>query len=71
MTSPTHRFDMLDDDMANVLREKTEAERLAIGHGLWRSASRMLHNVVQSNHPDWSPEQVQLEVARRLSHGAV
>jgi hypothetical protein len=66
-----HRFDVLDDDMADVLRAKTEAERLAIGHGLWRSAARMLHSVVQSNHPDWNGEQVRMEVARRLSHGAV
>jgi hypothetical protein len=71
MDSPTHPFDMIDDRMVDVLRAKTEADRLAIAHGLWRSAGRMLHSMLHADHPDWSYEQLRHEVARRLSHGAV
>jgi hypothetical protein len=62
---------MIDDRMADVLRSKTEADRLAIAHGLWRSAREMLHNILHANYPEWSDEQIGHEVARRLSHGAV
>ena len=34
--------------MANVLRAKTPAERLAIANGLWRSASRMIEAVLRA-----------------------
>lgn len=64
------RLDIIDNAMASVLREKTEAERLAIAHGMWRSARTMLWNILRSEHPDWSDAQVQRETARRLSHGA-
>ena len=33
-------LEMMDDAMADVLRAKTPAERLAIANGMWRSASR-------------------------------
>jgi lauroyl/myristoyl acyltransferase len=63
-------FDMVDDRMAEVFRAKTPAERLAIAHGMWRSAGRMLRYVVRDEHPDWPDERVRQEAARRLSHGA-
>jgi hypothetical protein len=62
---------MIDDHMADVLRSKSEAERLAIAHGLWRSARHMLRSILKAGHPDWTDEQIRHEVARRLSHGAV
>jgi hypothetical protein len=65
------RLEVLDDAMAEVLRRKTPAERLGIAFGLWRSARRMLTSMLRSMHPDWSEDQVNREVARRLSHGAV
>jgi len=65
------RIEVLDDAMAEVLRRKTPAERLAIGFGLWRSARRMLRGQLASLHPDWDAERLEREVVRRLSHGAV
>ncbi len=57
--------------MADVLRQKTYAERLQIAWGLWRSARLMLVNLLRVEHPDWNDAEVNREVARRLSHGAV
>jgi hypothetical protein len=53
--------------VAEILRQETEAERLAIAWGLWKFARDLLRNVVRADHPDWSGAQVQHEVARRLS----
>ncbi|MET0516626.1 MAG: hypothetical protein ABW047_15015, partial [Nitrospiraceae bacterium] len=39
--------------MAEILRRKTPAERLAIGFGLWRSARKLLRGQLASLHPEW------------------
>jgi hypothetical protein len=64
-------FEMIDDAMAEVMRAKTPAERLAIANGMWRTARILIEAVIRSEHPDWSEEAVGREVARRMSHGAV
>jgi hypothetical protein len=65
------RIEVLDDDMARVLRAKTGAERLAIASAMFASARRMLISHLRDRHPDWSEDDVLREAARRLSHGAV
>lgn len=78
-TQPNHdgrasvvtRIEVLDDAMAEVLKRKTPAERLAIGFGLWRSARTLLRGQLSALHPEWTAAQLDREVARRLSHGAV
>ncbi len=65
------RIEVIDPAMAAVLRQKTETERLQIAWGMWRSARSMLHYVMRAEHPDWENAEIEREVARRLSHGAV
>lgn len=65
------RIEVIDDQMAEVLRAKTPAERLAIAHGMWSHARAMIQRIVKVDHPEWSEEQVRFQVARRLSHGAI
>jgi hypothetical protein len=60
-----------DDPMIVALRRKSPAERLAIAHGMWSHARRVILHVVRAEHPDWTIDQVNREAARRLSHGAV
>jgi lauroyl/myristoyl acyltransferase len=63
------RIEIVDRQMAEILAAKTEAERLQIAWGMWRSARRMLTRLLTSEHPDWPPEDVQREVSRRLASG--
>ena len=65
------RIEVVDEAMAEVLRRKTTAERIAIGCGLWRSAKLMLQAQLAAKHPEWDRQQVDREVVRRLSHGTV
>lgn len=65
------QIEVLDDLMADVLRRKTPAERIGIGFGLWTSARRMLLTYLRKEHPEWTEERLQREVAGRMSHGAV
>jgi hypothetical protein len=60
----------LDDRMAEVIRAKSPAERLAMVDAMWRSATTMIRLQVARAHPEWPVSRVQEETARRLSHGA-
>ncbi len=62
-------MEIIDREMARVLAMKTEAERLQIAWGMWRSARRMITRIVSAEFPDWSEREVEREVAKRLSHG--
>ena len=61
-------IECVDDDMAALLRTKTSAERTQIAYHLWRFARDTIYHQVASQHPDWSPEEVQRETGRRLLH---
>jgi hypothetical protein len=60
-------MEMVDDEMAAILRTKTEAERLAVGWGMWTFARDMIPNILRAEHPEWTDQEIQQEVARRLS----
>ena len=66
------QIEILDEEMAVILRKKQPWERIAIGFNLWVDAKKMLLSHLSSIHPDWTEEQVRTEVVRRMSHhGAV
>ncbi len=65
-----NRIETVDDDVAEVLRRKTPAERLAIAHGMWSFARSMLLSSLRGKHPDWTEQRLHEEAARRMSHGA-
>ena len=65
------QIEVMDDVMAEILRNKTAAERIRIGFEMWMSAQKMLFSHLCSANPRWSNEQLKKEVARRLSHGAI
>lgn len=64
-------FEMIDDQMAEVLRRKSDAQRLRSVDAFWNSARAILKAAIRTEHPDWSLERVQIEVARRISNGAL
>ena len=65
------QIEVLDDVMAEIFKKKTPAERLQIAFGMWRSARKQLLCHLRSLHPEWSEEQIEKAVAKRLSHGAI
>jgi hypothetical protein len=64
-------IEVMDDQMAAVLRAKTGAQRLQIADRMFAFARDHLAARLRQEHPDWPEQQVRREVARRLSHGAV
>lgn len=65
------RWESVSDEMAEVFRQKTGAQRLAIAHSMWRFAFQVVSKSVENQYPDWTDDQRQAEVARRMSHGAI
>ncbi len=65
------QIEVMDADMAAVLRAKTGSERLRIAFGMYSSARRMIISHLSAEHPDWNEGEILREAARRLSHGAV
>lgn len=66
---PIPSFEMIDDEMAAVLRRKTGAERLEIAFGMIRSARTMLENHFRTQHPDWDQKRIQQEASKRIASG--
>lgn len=63
------RIEVVDDDVAEVLRGKTPAERVHMVFGAYRFMRQLILGVVRDRHPDWDTARVEAEVARRMSHG--
>jgi hypothetical protein len=63
-------MDRMDSDMIEVLRAKAPAERLAIAHGMFQSAQRMLSSHLRAEHPAWDETRLEQEVARRIALGS-
>ena len=65
------QIEVVDDDMARVLRLKSGAERLAMADKMFSFVRQMILSRLRAEHPDWDEQQVVAETARRVSHGAV
>lgn len=61
------RIEILDDAMVALLKQKTGIERLAMASELFRSAQQLLRAAVRRAQPEWSEEEVEQEVARRVA----
>ena len=71
MTPRQPVVEIIDEMTVDVLRRKTPAERLEIAAGMWDSARVMIRGVLRQEHPEWSDEAIDQEIARRISHGKV
>lgn len=71
MNRRTPALETVDDATAAILRQKTEAERLAIAFRMWEFAREMIRANLRAEHADWDEQRLNEAVARRMSHGAV
>lgn len=64
-------IEIIDDQMAEILRKKTPQERIDIAFKMWDSARKMLINYFHTTHPDWDDDKIKKKTAERLSHGSI
>ena len=58
-------IEVIDDEMAQLLRRKTPAEKLASAHAMWQYARRRQIAMIRHGHPEWNDEQIKSELRRR------
>ncbi len=59
-------IEVVNDDLAAVLRQKTAAERIAMAADANETARKLAAAGIRHDHPDWSQSDVDREVARRM-----
>src|SRR5688572_7114620 len=62
-------IEVIDDELAQVLRDKTPAERVEMIGAANRTARLLAAAGIRYNHPDWDEAQIQAEVIRRVCGG--
>jgi hypothetical protein len=65
---PTN-IESIDDSLAEVLRTKSPAEKVAMINAANRTARILAESGVRFMHPDWDEAQIQAEVIRRVCGG--
>jgi hypothetical protein len=70
-TPNPERIEVVDDDLAEVLRKKTPAERVEMIAAANRTARLLAAAGIRYQHPDWNESQIQAEIIRRVCGGTV
>jgi Rv0078B-related antitoxin len=63
-------IEVMDEDVAHVIRAKSGAERLKIASDIYSRTREMLMGQLKAQHPDWDEKRLMREAAKILSHGA-
>jgi len=63
------QIEVLDDAVAEVLRRKTPAERVAMVFECNRTMRLLIEGRLRTDHPDWDDARVSAEVAGRMMRG--
>jgi len=64
------QIEVVDPAVAAVLRRKTITERIAMVLDANATMRLLIEGPLRARHPDWTTEQIQHEVARRMLHDA-
>jgi len=62
------QIEIVDWDVAGVLRRKSGLERLRLAHEAWELARDRLAIFLRARHPELSQEEIQRHVAQRLAY---
>lgn len=62
-------LEVVDDELAEVLRRKTPAEKIIMISAANRTARMLAAAGIRYQHPDWDDTQVQTEIIRRVCGG--
>lgn len=62
------QIEAIDDVSAEILKKKTPAERLKMAFDMWDYFHDFLSSYLTSIHAEWTSEQIQKEILRRLMY---
>ncbi|MEW6097537.1 MAG: hypothetical protein AB1567_13650 [bacterium] len=64
-------IEVLDEQTIEILKKKSPQQRLIIAFNMWTFAKKHLTNYLRGLYPHRDEKEIQKEVVRRLSHGAI
>jgi len=64
------QIEVVDPALAEVLRRKTPAERIAMVSAAHTMARLRIEGRLRTRYPDWPDDRIALEVRRRMTRGA-
>jgi hypothetical protein len=70
MTNRPPVVEIIEPMVVESLRRMTPAERLAQAFEMWDFAATMMNSGIRQQRPDWSTEQIQREIRRRVRGSA-
>jgi hypothetical protein len=62
--------EVVDDAVAEILRQKTWEEKIRMIAGGWNLLRAMHEFQVRASHPDWGEKIVRAEVNKRMANGS-
>ena len=63
------QIEVIDDKVAEILKRKTGQDRLQMVWDSWTYFHERLRAYLKGIHPEWTQEQIQKEIARRVTDG--
>ncbi len=63
------QIEVVDDQVAEILRARTGLERLQMVWDAWNFFNQRLKAHLKSLHPEWTQKQIEQEILRRVSYG--
>jgi hypothetical protein len=63
------RIEVVDDVTASIMRNQSPAQKILFASSLHRFMRMRIAGDIQTQHPDWSPEQISHALVERLRNG--
>lgn len=63
------QIEVVDDKVAEILREKTGQERLKMVWDSWTFFRQRIEAHLRGIHPEWTPDEIQKEIVKRVLYG--
>jgi hypothetical protein len=63
------QIEVVDEKVAEILRTKTGPERLKMVWDSWTFFCQRLNAYLKNAHPEWTQEEIQKEIVKRVSYG--
>lgn len=64
-------IEIIEPEMVKILKTKTSAERLSLGFNLRISAQKLVRNLILSQYPSLTKEEVEKVVSKRFLNGSI
>ncbi len=63
------QIEVVDDKIAEIIKTKSGMERLNMVWDAWIFFERRIKAYLKDIHPEWTEEQIQKEIVRRVTYG--